>query len=160
MSDQRLIGEPAVVPQTAVYGDSPGRHAIEIVLRVIGVIAGAVPLVVGLIAVAKVNWSANGFSAPPVRVWGMVLSPWVAVATAIAGLILLAAAATPFRGDKLVAGVLSAAGGFAILVATPTVDHVILGHRYGTMFLVVGIVQIVIGLLMGFVWSRDRVAVA
>jgi hypothetical protein len=112
---------------------------------------------VGLVAVAKVDWSANGFSSPAVRVWGMTFSPWIAVATAIAGAILVIAAATAYRSDKLVVGVLSAASGFAILVSKPTVDHVVLARRYGLMFLVVGIILVVVGLLIGATWTRRGV---
>jgi hypothetical protein len=160
MRQVRVVDDPGVeqpVATTTAPAGAPVRETLNILLRIIGVAAGCVPLVVGLIAVARVDWSANGFSSPAVGVWNMRFSPWVAVATAVAGLIIVIAAATAYRTDKLVVGVLSAAAGFAILVAKPTVDHVVLARRYGLMFLVVGLVVVVVGLLIGMLWPRDRV---
>jgi hypothetical protein len=157
MRQVRTIDEDAPMASTAQPVATRHRSfgGFDMLPRVIAVIAGCVPLVVGLIAVARVDWSANGFSSPPVIVWHMVFTPWVAVATAVAGLIIVAASATVYRTDKLVVGVLSAAAGFAILVAKPTVDHEVLARRYGLMFLIVGLVVVAMGLLMGLFWRRS-----
>jgi uncharacterized membrane protein HdeD (DUF308 family) len=118
------------------------------ILRGFGLIAGALPTVIGLIAVARVNWSLNGFSSPAVRVAGMTFTPWIAVATVIGGLLALSAAAAPTREPKLGLGALYVCGGLAVMIAQPTIDHVTLTYRFGVMTFLVGFVLVATGALM------------
>lgn len=118
------------------------------VLRGLGVLASCVPLVIGLIAVAKIDWSANGFDSPAVRVAGMTFTPWIAVGTAAVALVAVLAAASAFRGPKLVMGALAACSGLVVMIDQPTVDHVTVVYRYGVMAFVVGLVLIATGLML------------
>jgi len=121
--------------------------ALNVLARVLALVAAAVPTIVGLLALAKIDWSGNGFDAPAVTVADIRFTPWVAVAVLAAGVIGLIAAATRDRASKLVVGALYAIAGFVIVVANPTVQHVVLSDRLGWMAIVVGAVMIVAGLL-------------
>jgi hypothetical protein len=133
---------PAVAPRRS------GGYAFNAILRGLGVIASCVPLVIGLVACARIDWSVNGFDSPAVRVWHMTFTPWIAVGTAIAGVVGVAAAASAFRAPKLVVGAIFACAGVVVMIAQPSVDHVEVVYRYGVIALVVGVVLFVTGALM------------
>jgi hypothetical protein len=146
---------PVVADRGAVVDDQSGdprradrRDPFDTVLRALGVIVSSAVLLVGLIAVARIDWSVNGFSSPAVRVLNVTFSPWIAVGTAVAGLIGILAAASSLRGPKVVVGAVAACAGLAVMIVQPTVDHVVLGYRYGVMALVAGLVLVGTGLLM------------
>jgi hypothetical protein len=147
IDDPRAVGYATpTVAAPRRYGT--GMDIWNIVMRVIGVAASCVPLVVGLIAVARVDWSANGFSSPPVVVARMVFSPSLAIAMAAIGLIGVLAAASAWREPKFVWGALMACAGLVVLIGKPTIDHVVLVNRLGWMLLIVGAILAVTGLLM------------
>jgi hypothetical protein len=162
---ERVIEDPEVVqatgrPVAVSRGSSGWVDAVNLVLRVIGVVASCVPLVWGLVAIARINWSANGFNAVPVDVGHILFTPWVAIATAVFGLIGVAAAASAFRSPKLVVGAIAACVGLVIWIAKPTVDHIVLGHRFGFMIFVVGVVLALTGILLRPYRETRRVAPA
>ncbi len=136
----------APAEQVGVRGSRSDRY--NDILRGLGVLAAALPTVVGLIAAARIDWSINGFSSPAVRVAGMSFTPWIAVATIVGGVLALLAAAAPSREPKVVLGVIYACGGLAIMIAQPTIDHVTVTYRFGVMTFLVGLVLVGTGLLM------------
>ncbi len=118
----------------------------DVAMRVVGVIAGAVPLVIGLIALARIDWG-EGFSAPLVDVAGMMFSPGVAIATAIGGLIAVLAGAATDRASKLVVGVILVCVGIAVVIVGTAAD-IALEAAHGWMSLIVGAVLAITGMLM------------
>jgi hypothetical protein len=133
--------------------DSSGRN---IAARVLALVAAAVPTIVGLIALARISWGDQGLDAPAVSVAGMTFSPWIAIATLVAGLIGLGAAATWDRESKFGVGAIMVCGGIAIVAANPVVQQVTLTDRMGAMYILVGAVLVVAGLLAGRGWSTRR----
>ncbi len=121
--------------------------ALNVLARVLALVAAAVPTIVGLLAVAedrlvrqrlrRSGRDGGRTSASP---------PAVAVAVLAAGVIGLIAAATRDRASKLVVGAIYAIVGFVIVVANPTVQHVVLSDRLGWMAILVGAVMVVAGL--------------
>lgn len=118
----------------------------NVLARVLGLAAAAVPTIVGLLAVADIDWSGNGFDAPAVSVAGISFTPVVAIAVLAAGLIGLFAAAVRDRGSKLIVGAVYACIGVVILLSNPSVQDVALSDRLGWMAVLVGAVLIVSGL--------------
>jgi hypothetical protein len=150
--------EPAQ-PYQPAHRREPTGYALDAwngVLRVVAVVAACVPLVAGLVGVARVDWSFDGFGSAPVLVDRMVMSPWIAVITSAIGLVGVLVAASVYRQPKLVWGALMACAGLVVLIAEPTVDHVVLNHRYGLLLFVPGLVLAAAALLM----RRRAVAVA
>jgi hypothetical protein len=152
-----------VMESEQIVSDGHARSGADVVLRPLGLIAAAVPTVVGLVAVAKVDWSAHGFDALPVKVGSMVFSPTTAVALTVIGLICILAAAVASRNAKLVVGAVLLCGGIAIVAAQPVIDGVTTDSNIGWMIGIVGAVLAVVGLLMPAMWSthgvpRDPVA--
>ena len=137
-------------------GDRAG-DSLNMVGRFVAVVAAAVPTIIGLIALAKFDWSGLGFDAPAVSVAGMTFRPWIAVATVVLGVLALAAAVSWDRGSKLFMGAILVALGVAIVVATPTVEAVVLNTRMGWMAIIVGGVIAIVGLFTGLAWSTRRV---
>jgi len=137
--DDRNVG---LVDQTTTRDAS----ALNVLARLLGLVAAAVPTIVGLIAVADIDWSGNGFDAPAVSVAGIRFTPAVAVAVLAAGVVGLIAAAVRDRGAKLVVGAIYAIAGVVVVMANPTVQDVPLSDRLGWMAILVGAVMIVSGL--------------
>jgi len=125
--------------------------------RFVAVVAAAVPTIIGLIALAKIDWSPLGMDAPAVTVAGMTFRPWIAIATVLLGLFSLAAAVSWDRESKLFTGALLVALGIAIVVATPTVEGVVLNSRMGWMAIIVGAVLAFVGVVCGQTWASRRV---
>src|SRR5689334_21468933 len=86
--------------------DRVATHDYSIVVRVIAAIAAAVPTIIGLIALARVDWGNGGFDAAAVSSAGMTFTPAVALGTFVAGLLALIAACTYDRASKLIMGAL------------------------------------------------------
>jgi len=147
--EQIVTDEPNVVeePVTRRAASRPAE-GINQVLRVVGLVAAAVPTVIGLIAAAKIDWSSNGFDSAPVVVADMRFTPWIAVGTVAAGVIAMLAAASVDRVSKLLVGAILACAGLAVMLATPVVDDITVVFRYGVMFFVVGLVLAATGALM------------
>jgi uncharacterized membrane protein HdeD (DUF308 family) len=135
-----------VAGQTITESTAPGIDVWNTVLRVVAGAAGAVMLVIGLVAVARLDWS-QGFDAFPVEVAGMPFSPLVAIVTAVAGLLALVAGAVWDRESKLVMGGVLICVGIAVFIAD-TASRADLVDRHGWMALVVGIVLVAAGLLL------------
>jgi peptidoglycan/LPS O-acetylase OafA/YrhL len=129
----------------------------NIVLRVLGVAAAGVMTVIGLIAVAQISWSADGFDAPAVDAAGMTFTPEVAVAVAVTGLIALVAAASADRASKLVVGALLVCAGIVIL-ATDTIAEPdwAFENAQGWLAIAVGATLIVVAVLMQVVWASSH----
>lgn len=122
----------------------------DVVLRAAGVVAGAVPLVIGLVALARIEWS-EGFSAPMVDVAGMMFSPAVAIATAVGGLIAVLAGAAADRTSKLVVGAILACIGVAVVIVGSAAD-IALESAHGWMALIVGAILVLAGMAMSTGW--------
>jgi hypothetical protein len=129
---------------------------LSIVFRIVAAIAGAVPTVIGLIAIARVAWDAAGFDAPAVSVAGMTSTPAMAVGTAILGFLAMVAGATRDRASKLVMGGILVCIGIVALIARPETRYVVFEDAYGWMMAIVGAVLIVAALLMSVVGSSHR----
>jgi hypothetical protein len=133
-----------------------GNSSIGLVVRIMAMAAAAVPTIIGLIALARLHWADFGMDAPAVGVADISFRPWIAIATTAIGVICLVAAATWDRESKIVVGGLVAAAGVAVLVAHPSIQQVALTDRLGWMFVAVGAVLIIAGLLVGSVWSNQH----
>ena len=121
-------------------------------LRVVGAVAAGVMTVIGLLAVAKVSWGDNGFDASPVNVAGMAFTPEVAVATAVAGVIALLAAALWDVTSKLVVGTLLVVVGIVILLTDGSVNsNWTFENGQAWLAVIVGGVLIAVALLLGMV---------
>ncbi len=116
--------------------------------RVIGLVAGGVATFIGLIAVARVNWSDNGIHAPAVTVASIPFKPVVAIVTLVVGLLALAAAASRDRDSKLVLGALLICVGLAIHFGGTTAEKWALGDRIAWLSGLVGAGLVLSGLLM------------
>ncbi len=123
-------------------------HDSGLVARLLGVIAGGVAAVIGLIAVLQIDWFDQGFDAPAVDVAGMAFTPGVAIATAVAGLIAILAGASSDRATKLVVGAVLSCVGIAVLVTDALPDDLELESGHGWLSLAVGIALIVSSLLL------------
>jgi len=145
--------EPAIETSEVRGTDA---NPVNLLARVLALVAAAVPTVIGFIALARIDWTTQGMDAPAVAVAGMSFRPWVAIATLVVGLIAVLAAATSDRESKLVIGALLACGGVAIVVVNPKVQQVALSDRMGWMYVLVGAVLVVAGLLAGQTWSTRR----
>lgn len=131
----------------STYGWNAG-----VLLRVIGAVAAGVMTVIGLLAMAKVSWGDNGFDASPVDVAGMTFTPEVAVATAVAGVIALLAAALWDVTSKLVVGALLVVAGIVILLTDGSVDgNWTFDDGQAWLAIIVGGVLIAAALLLGMV---------
>lgn len=119
---------------------------LNVLARVLGLLAAAVPTIVGLIAIADIDWSGNGFDAPAVTVAGIRLTPIVALALLVAGVVGLLAAAVRDRGSKLAVGAIFAVVGIVVVLANPVVQDVALSDRLGWMVILVGAVMVVSGM--------------
>ena len=119
---------------------------LNVLARILGLVAAAVPTIVGLLAVADIDWSGNGFDAPAVTVAGIRFTPMVAVAVLAAGVVGLLAAAMRDRGSKLAVGAIYAVVGIVVVLANPVVQGVALSDRLGWMAILVGAVMVVSGM--------------
>ena len=61
------------------------------------------------------------------------------------------------RESKLFTGAVLVALGIAIVVATPTVEGIVLNSRMGWMAIIVGAVLAVVGVVAGQTWASRRV---
>jgi hypothetical protein len=131
--------------------------AVNNVLRVVGIVAGAVAVVIALVAAARLDWG-NGFDAEAVSVVGMDFTPAIAIATGVAGLIALAAAAAADRAAKLLVGAVLACVGVAVLIAGDTASDLDLASGHGWLALVIGAILVATGVLMHRGWTtREEV---
>ncbi len=119
---------------------------LNVLARVLGLVAAAVPTIVGLMAVADIDWSGNGFDAPAVTVAGIRITPVVAVAVLAAGVVGLLAAAMRDRGSKLAVGAIYVVVGIVVVLVNPVVQDIALSDRLGWMAILVGAVMVVSGI--------------
>lgn len=152
----RRVAETDVVDDRVVDSTSTHEPAVNGIARAVASIAAAVPLVIGIIALVRLDWG-NGFDAAPVSVAGMTFTPGVAIATTVIALIALAAAASADRASKLTVGVLLAAVGIALLLAGNGTNDWRLQDGHGWMALIVGAVLVVAGMLIrhGYAVRRE-----
>ena len=141
-----------------VLDDRQTTHTSEglnTALRAVAALAGAVATVFGVVALIRIDWT-DGFDSAAVRVADVVFTPKVAVATAVLGLIALAAGAARGRTPKLVVGAVLACVGAAILLAGDSRADWEVESAHGWLALGVGAVLIVAGLLMRNYWVAQR----
>src|SRR5438477_295171 len=72
--------------------------------RIIAAIAGAVPTIIGFIALTRVTWDQGGLDAAPVEVASMTFTPVMAIALTVLGLLAMIAGASRDRASKIVVG--------------------------------------------------------
>ncbi len=135
------------------YTDSAGRTSLA---RVLGLAAAAVPTIVGLIAVSRVNWD-TGLNAAAVAVADMSFGPWLAIGTLVAGLVGLLAASSWDSESKFAVGAIFACIGLAIILANPSIEEVTLSDQMGWMHLAVGAALVIAGALVGHRSATTRV---
>ncbi len=125
-------------------------------MRLIGLAAGAVALLIGVAALLRLDWGA-GLDAHAVEVLGVAFTPVVAIVTTVAALVAMAAAATPERSSKLVVGAVLACVGAAIVLASDANRaNVDVERAHGWLALGVGAVLVVTGLLLRRSWATHR----
>ena len=156
---ERAVSDQGVTaPAGAVaVDDRRAADMVNTIGRVVAIVAAAVPIILGLIALSKFDWSALGFDAPAVVVADMTFRPWVAVATVVLGLLALGAAVSWDRESKLFIGAVLVAIGIAILIAKPTIEGVVLNDRMAWMAIIVGGVLAAVGIVAGQTWASRRV---
>ena len=121
---------------------------LSIFYRVVAAIAGAVPTVIGLIALVRIPWDNGGLEAPAVSVAGMTFTPTVAIGTTVLGLLALIAGTTRDRAGKLFVGGLLLCVGFVALIGQPNTRYVVLENAHGWLMVIVGAVLVVAAMLM------------
>ena len=124
-----------------------------IAYRLMATIAAAVPTVIGLVALARIDWSNGGIHAPFVQSAGMAFTPVVAIATTAFGLIAIFTAASPDRATKLVVGTLFLCAAITAFAAKPSSRDVILDNDHGWLFGIVGAVILLAAVLMS--WTME-----
>lgn len=149
MARRIAVEDPVITDGTAV-------DTTNMIGRFVAVVAAAVPTLISLIALVQFDWSATGFDSPAVTVAGMAFRPWLAIGTLILGLLALAAAVSWDRESKLFIGAIFVAIGIVLLIASPTVEDVVLSSRMAWMFLIVGAVIALVGLVAGRSWASRR----
>jgi hypothetical protein len=117
-------------------------------VRVVAVVAAAAATLLGVVALVRIDWT-DGLNSAPADVLGMPFTPWVAIVTAVAGLIALAAAASPDRGSKLaVGGILIVAGLAILLIGDGDRADLDVERAHGWLALGVGAIVVLAGLLL------------
>jgi hypothetical protein len=117
------------------------------VLRLVAAVAAGVAVVIGAIALLRIDWG-DGLDAAPVQIAGMGFSPLLAITTLAAGVIALLAAASPDRGSKLFVGGLLIAAGVVVLLAGTTEGRWALEAGHGWLAIAVGGVLVLVGVLL------------
>lgn len=144
---------PAAVDERTSFSTHDGWNTA---VRVLAMVAAAVATVIGVIALLRIDWN-DGLDSRAVDVAGMIMTPKIAIVTVVAGIIALAAAASPGRSPKLVVGAVLAIAGVAILLIGDT-DRLDLQveRRHGWLALIIGAVLILAGMLMRNTWTARR----
>ncbi len=154
--DDELVGTRHAV---ATDRDAPARtgyservsssdHAAwNSALRGLAVIAAAVPTVMAVIALIRIDWTA-GLDSAPVDVAGVAFTPWVAIGTLVAALVAMIAGGSADRASKVVVGAILACAGLGIVIAGSSRADLDLESAHGWIALAVGAVLVVAGLLM------------
>jgi hypothetical protein len=142
----------ALVDERRSGYSSDGRNAV---LRALAALAGGVATVVGIVALIRIDWT-DGLSSAPSDVAGMAFTPGVAIATAVIGLIALAAGASADRASKLAIGAILVCVGAAVLLAGDNRADFDLETAHGWFALIVGAVLLLAGLLMRHEWTSRR----
>jgi len=144
---------PAAVDERSSVSTSDGWNSV---VRVVALVAAGIATVMGVIALVRIDWT-DGFDSAAVDVGGMVFTPTVAVVTVVAGLIAMAAAASPDRGSKLAVGAVLAVVGIAILLVGDAERLDLQVERaHGWLALGIGAVLILGGLLLRRSWTARR----
>jgi hypothetical protein len=154
--------EPAVVAPTqdVAYEDAYEDRSSVIgnLARLVAVAAAGVLTIVGLVAVARIDWD-QGMDAPSVRVGEMPFTPEVAIATAVLGVLAIGCAAAWWSDLRLTMGAVLAAIGVAILLLNGDGNELELVDRHGWLVLGVGAVLALSALLApGGLVSRRSVS--
>jgi hypothetical protein len=134
---------------------SEDSSVIDTIGRVLALGAAAVFTIVGLIALARIDWDA-GFDAAAVGVANMNFTPEVAVAVVVLGILAMGCAAARDGDVRLAMGAILAAAGVAILLLNSPGNDLLLQDRHGWLAFGTGAALALSGLLSagGFVSRR------
>lgn len=115
--------------------------------RTIGLVAGGAVLLVGAIALAKIDWADAELDAPMVAFGGMTFTPLIAGLTALIGLILILMAAGRGGDGSVALGAVVATLGVGIVAVEELRRSWTVTGRQGWLAIAVGIVFVLSGLL-------------
>ena len=133
-----------------VYEEVDRRDGPSQIASLLAVAAGAVVLVVGIVAAARIDW--NGMTSdrldePLSSVMRMTFTPIMAIGTIVIGLVLILLAALRAGRGEIVVGTMLAAVGIAIVAVDDVQASWNVGDRHGYLALGVGLVFILAGLI-------------
>jgi hypothetical protein len=146
MSDPHISPNLVTVEEVPVSAQRVDRYNRVTPAQAVTAIGGVALLVLGLIALAKTGLS-DGFKIPTAKVAGLTYSPLLALISAGAGLVLLAAAFTS-RNSSVFFGVLLAVGGVVGLAAPERFVSISLLSPYCWLLFAIGVVVALANLLM------------
>ena len=115
--------------------------------RIFGLIAGAVVTLIGVIALAKINWDNVQFDAPVVAFAGMTFTPIVAGITTLIGIILIGMASVREGDSRVAIGAVLATIGVGLVSATELQRSWTMTDRQGWLAIAVGVIFVLAGLL-------------
>jgi hypothetical protein len=143
--------EPVVTEYEDSY--SSASTVVSTIARFVAVAAAAVLTIVGLVAIARIDWDA-GMDAASVRVYDRAFTPEVAIAAVVLGVIGIAIAASPLADLRLAYGAILVAIGVAILLLSGDSNDLELADGHGWLVLGVGAVIALSGLFRSYGFAR------
>jgi hypothetical protein len=115
--------------------------------RIIGLVTGAAVTILGIVALAKVDWQNAEIDRPLVAIQSMTFSPVVAGVTVAIGLVLILLAAARDGGTQVAFGAILAVLGVAILFADELHRSWSVTDRNGWLALGIGAITLLCGFL-------------
>lgn len=144
-ADPRVVApaqETVVADEVVDRPDGPATLA-----RIIGLVTGAAVTILGIVALAKVDWQNAEIDRPLVAIQNMLFSPVVAGVTVAIGLVLILLAAARDGSTQVAFGVVLAVLGAAILFSDELHRSWSVTDRNGWLALGIGAVTLLCGLL-------------
>ncbi len=147
--DRPIVDQPdhVVVTRDAGYRDVEVADGVTQVSRIVALITAGIVLILGMMAMARLDWNDAQLDAPVVSVADMLYTPAIAVGTAIIGVLLLGVAASRFGDGRVVMGALMVAVGAVILLVDEVQASWSVEEGHGWFALLVGAVFLVTGFL-------------
>jgi hypothetical protein len=133
-----------------VYEEVDGYRGPAQVASLIAVVAGAVTVILGIVATARIEWSgmtSAQLDEPMSEVMDMTFTPILAIGTIVLGLLLILVAATRAGTAEMVLGAILAAVGVAILAVEDVQASWNVQDRHGVLALGIGAVFVLAGLI-------------